>query len=161
MTSLTRTYRFPASHRLHLPHLSELQNAALFGKCNNPFGHGHDYSLDVTVEGNVDRTTGLILSLRTLDDLVGEVVLRDFSHRNLNLDLPCFAELIPTTENVAQVIWQRLNEGWRTWFPQKTTAHLLKIGVRETDRNSFEVCRSLVQPRSRLTRYLESVPAHV
>ena len=161
MTSLTRIYRFAASHRLHLPQLSERQNAELFGKCNNPFGHGHDYLLEVSVAGKVDPTTGLILSLRTLDALVEQVILRDFRHRNLNLDVPCFAQLIPTTENVAQVIWDRLDEQWQQWFPGSCSARLLRVGVRETGRNSFEVFQRAAQPRTRSIRSHEGIPAHV
>lgn len=138
MTSLTRRYHFAASHRLHVNSMSDEANGALFGKCNNPFGHGHDYVLSVTVAGPVDSRTGLLVSPATLDGMVEESVLRLFAHRNINLDLPQFAELVPTTENVARVIGGLLEEQWPLRFKGEDT-FLASVHVQETDRNGFEV----------------------
>ena len=114
MTTLTRRYHFSASHRLHTEQLSEAENAALFGKCNNPYGHGHNYVLSVTVEGPVDAETGLIVNVQTLDRMIEAIILRSFSHRNLNSDLACFANTVPTTENVVEAIANLLDREWTT-----------------------------------------------
>lgn len=138
MTTLTRRYRFAASHRLHVHSMSDDANIALFGKCNNPFGHGHDYVLSVTVAGPVDSRTGLIISPAALDGMVEESVLQRLAHRNLNLDLPEFAELVPTTENVVMVIAGLLAKQWPLRFKGEK-AVLAGVHVQETDRNGFEV----------------------
>jgi 6-pyruvoyltetrahydropterin/6-carboxytetrahydropterin synthase len=124
MITLTRRYHFSASHRLHSPALSAAENARIFGKCNNPFGHGHNYMLDVTVPAS-----GLIVNVPALDRLVTDHVLKLFSNRNINLDIPQFAHLIPTTENVTLVIADLL----------KDQVRLVRIHIQETDRNGFEV----------------------
>ncbi|MDX2150750.1 MAG: 6-carboxytetrahydropterin synthase [Bryobacteraceae bacterium] len=135
MIRLTRRYRFSASHRLHAPTLAEGENAALYGKCNNPYGHGHDYVLEVSVRGPVDQRTGLSAPVAALDEYVSRRVLRDFSQRNLNLDLPEFAgDLVPTSENVALVIENRLRASWPQAWPD-----LEKVRIRETPRNIFDV----------------------
>ncbi|MEK7753878.1 MAG: 6-carboxytetrahydropterin synthase [Acidobacteriota bacterium] len=136
MTRLTRRYRFSASHRLHARELSEEENRALYGKCNNPHGHGHNYVLEVRVAGPVDEH-GRVADRAALDRLVESCVLRDFRHRNLNLDLPEFANLVPTSENVALVIGRRLAANWRQAFPAPGPA-LDKIRVYETKRNIVE-----------------------
>jgi 6-pyruvoyltetrahydropterin/6-carboxytetrahydropterin synthase len=138
MTTLTRLYRFSASHRLHSPALSEAANDRLYGKCNNPFGHGHDYVLEVTVSGPVDPAAGRILPLDALDRLVEEKVLAAFASRNLNLDVPEFDKLVPTSENIAFVIARRLEQHWNTYLG-RALARLSRIHVQETDRNGFEV----------------------
>ena len=138
MTTVTRRYRFSASHRLHSPDLTPAQNARLYGKCNNPFGHGHDYVLEVTVAGEVDRLSGLILPVSQLDRLVNEQVLQLFAHRNINLDIPSFENLVPTTENIALVITNSLRDRWNAYFPQSST-RLHRVHIQETDRNGFEV----------------------
>lgn len=139
MTTLTRRYHFAASHRLHVEQLSADENAALFGKCNNPFGHGHNYVLSVKVEGPVNRDTGLIVNIGTLDRMIETVILRIFSHRNLNSDLACFANRVPTTENVVQAIADLLEKEWGAWFEGRPEARLAAIHVQETERNSFEM----------------------
>ncbi|MBV9157090.1 MAG: 6-carboxytetrahydropterin synthase [Acidobacteriaceae bacterium] len=138
MTTVTRRYEFSASHRLHSPELSDAENARLFGKCNNPFGHGHNYVLDVTVAGAVDPSTGLILPLPKLDNLIDETVLKLFDHRNINLDVPQFAERVPTTENVILVILELLRQHWNAYLGD-TAAQLLHVRIQETERNFFEV----------------------
>src|SRR5271167_2377146 len=104
--TLTRRYPFAASHRLHSYELSLAENARLYGKCNNPYGHGHDYVLEVTVGGSIDPETGVLVPLKELDDLVETQVLKLFRNRNINMDVAPFKELVPTTENVVLVIAQ-------------------------------------------------------
>ncbi len=104
MTSLTRCYHFSASHRLHSDLLTNKQNLEVYGKCNNPYGHGHNYTLEVTVSGAVDPETGRLVPVEDLDALVSEQVLRLFSGRNINLDVPHFRFLVPSTENIVLVI---------------------------------------------------------
>lgn len=159
MTTITRRYRFSAGHRLHAPALSAAENAALYGKCNNPFGHGHDYLLEVTAEGKVDSSTGLILPLPKLDRLVEEKVLQLFASRNINLDVPQFATLVPTTENVALVIADLLEEHWNTYLGA-TRARLHRVYLQETDRNAFEVLLSARSKNSTPHQQLETVNIH-
>ncbi len=161
MTSVTRSYSFSASHRLHATELSEAENAAVFGKCNNPYGHGHNYVLSVTVEGPVDPRTGLIIDMQTLDCMVEELILRVFAHRNLNFDLAYFAHTIPTTENVVKVIAEVLDTQWTTWFRENTAARLARIHVQETERNGFEVAIKPRQNRRRLSIATESITVNV
>jgi 6-pyruvoyltetrahydropterin/6-carboxytetrahydropterin synthase len=130
-------YRFSASHRLHIAHLSEDENTRLYGKCNNPFGHGHNYVMEVTAEGPVDRETGLVLRVAELDELVRDRVLRLFEDRNINLDVPQFRQLVPTTENIARVISDLLRYDWATYV--SGASRLVRVHVQETDRNGFEV----------------------
>ncbi len=129
---LTRRYRFAASHRLDVPALSAEENRKLFGKCNNPFGHGHDYVLDVTVEGSPDES-GQVVNRREMDALVGERVLARLDHRNLNEDVPELARATPTTENLAAAIRKMLQNNW------DLPARLKSVRISETDRNIFEL----------------------
>ncbi len=128
--ALTRRYWFAASHRLHSPRLSEEENWRTYGKCNNPYGHGHNYLLEVTVSGPVDPATGMIANLADLDPFVERQVLEAFDHTYLNEDVPAFRERVPTTENVCLEIYDRLKA-----FPN---ARLERIRVEETSLNSFE-----------------------
>jgi 6-pyruvoyltetrahydropterin/6-carboxytetrahydropterin synthase len=134
---VTRSYRFSASHRLHAPQLSEEENRQLYGKCNNPFGHGHNYVLEVTARGPVDDS-GLALDTGRLDHLVEREILTPFSHRNLNLDVNSFAARVPTSENLAVEICRRLKENWVTAFPGEWPK-LDGVRIAETARNIFEV----------------------
>jgi 6-pyruvoyltetrahydropterin/6-carboxytetrahydropterin synthase len=127
---LGRRYRFSASHRLHSPHLSEEENWRVYGKCNNPYGHGHNYVLEVSVSGDVDADTGMIANLADLDSFVAREVLDAFDHKSFNEDIPAFRETVPTTENLCIEIFQRLKI-----FPK---AKLERIRVEETGNNSFE-----------------------
>ena len=127
---LGRRYRFSASHRLHSLHLSEEENCRVFGKCNNPHGHGHNYVLEVSLSGNVDPATGMIANLADLDVFVGRQVLEEFDHKSLNEDVAAFRDKVPTTENLCIEIYQRLKS-----FPE---AKLERISVQETGNNSFE-----------------------
>ncbi len=103
---LGRRYRFAASHRLHSAQLSDQENFRVYGKCNNPFGHGHNYVVEVLVSGNVDPATGMIANLADLDAFVEQHVIEPFDHRSLNHDVPAFREIVPTTENVCKEIYQ-------------------------------------------------------
>jgi 6-pyruvoyltetrahydropterin/6-carboxytetrahydropterin synthase len=135
---VTRRYRFAASHRLHSAAFTEEQNRELYGKCNNPYGHGHDYVLDVTAEGPADPGSGLAVHIPSLDRLVSEHVLRDFDHRYINADLGEFQTLVATSENIMRVIEDRLAAHWSEAFPGEWP-RLDAIRLRETKRNSFEL----------------------
>lgn len=134
---LTRRYRFSASHRLHAPALPDSENRRVFGKCNNPFGHGHDYLLDVTVEGPLDSETGRVVDLERLDALVREKILEPFEHKNLNTDVPEFSKIVPTSENVAIEAGRRLRAAWAGVFGRSPA--LERVRVYETRRNIFEL----------------------
>ena len=127
---LTRRYIFSASHRLHSDALSDAENRAIYGKCNNPYGHGHNYALEVTVSGQVDQKTGMICNLVELDDAVRREIIERFDHENLNVR-PEFAEIVPTTENLSEAIFQILKQSFNA-------AHLEKVRLEETMMNSFE-----------------------
>jgi 6-pyruvoyltetrahydropterin/6-carboxytetrahydropterin synthase len=127
---LTRRYLFSASHRLHCDGLSEPENQATYGKCNNPHGHGHNYALEVTVSGQVEPGTGMICNLSDLDSSVQREVLERFDHENLNCRSE-FDGLVPTTENLSEVIFNILKQSF-------TAAHLEKLRLEETMMNSFE-----------------------
>ncbi len=129
---LTRRYRFSASHRLDTPALSPEENRKLYGKCNNPYGHGHDYVLDVTLEGPLDAS-GQVADRRALDALVSERVLSRLDHRNLNVDVPELTDVVPTTENLARAIETTLATYW------SLPAKLARVRISETDRNIFEL----------------------
>ena len=129
---LTRRYRFSASHRLDTPALSAEQNRRLYGKCNNPYGHGHDYVLDVTVAGMPDES-GQVIAREALDALVGERILARFDHRNLNTDIAELAGVVPTTESVAVAVERALAENWAL------RARLDRVRISETERNIFEL----------------------
>src|SRR4051812_5034006 len=127
---LTRRYWFSASHRLHNDEMSADENQATFGKCNNPYGHGHNYALEVTVSGPVERATGMVCNLSDLDGFVHANVIARFEHVNLNT-LPDFHEVVPTTENLCSQIYDIMKRGFGL-------AHLEKIRLEETASNSFE-----------------------
>jgi 6-pyruvoyltetrahydropterin/6-carboxytetrahydropterin synthase len=137
MIRLTRRYRFSASHRLHSGRLSEGENRAVYGKCNNPYGHGHDYVLEVSVRGPVEEKTGRAADVAVLDALVHRQVIRAFDHRNLNEDVPEFARVIPTTENLVAEVERRLRREWGASFPGEWP-ELDRIRIQETRRNTFE-----------------------
>ena len=131
---LTRRYWFSASHRLHSDDMSADENQATYGKCNNPYGHGHNYALEVTVSGPVDRPTGMICNLADLDAFVHDNVIARFEHANLNT-LCEFEDIVPTTENLCARIYDILRVGFRL-------AHLEKVRLEETASNSFEYAGS-------------------
>jgi 6-pyruvoyltetrahydropterin/6-carboxytetrahydropterin synthase len=160
MIALTRRYRFSASHRLHVNSLSARENAALFGKCNNPFGHGHDYVLSVTITGQPGTETGVIVPVSKLDDLVERHVLRIFAHRNLNVDVTPLKEIVPTTENVLLAIANILEEKWLAYFGNNSDSKIVRIRLRETERNGFEIhlAERSRRPKAVVFSYHESVP---
>jgi len=127
---LTRRYIFSASHRLHSDELTDEQNLAVYGKCNNPHGHGHNYALEVTISGQVNPATGMVCNLSNLDETVHDEILNRFDHVNLNLCAE-FNAGVPTTENLSALIFYILK---RTF----NSAHLEKVRIEETAMNSFE-----------------------
>ncbi len=108
MIYLTRKAEFSASHYYHNPDLSPEENRRIFGKCNNPHGHGHNYTVEVTVAGEVDPVTGMVIDIKDLKQLLETEVLQTMDHRLLNKEVPVFQKLIPTTENLAVEIWKLL-----------------------------------------------------
>ena len=127
---LTRRYSFAASHRLHSPRLGEEENWRTYGKCNNPYGHGHNYVVEVTVSGPVEASTGMVADLGELDRYVEREVLETFDHKYLNEEVAAFRERVPTTENICIEIYNRLQA-----FPG---ARLERVRLEETSLNSFE-----------------------
>jgi 6-pyruvoyltetrahydropterin/6-carboxytetrahydropterin synthase len=127
---LTRRYLFSASHRLHCDEMSVAENQAVYGKCNNPHGHGHNYSVEVTVAGPVDPRTGMVCNLVDLDSFVHEKILERFDHQNLNT-LAEFERTVPTTENLCVEIFDILEESFHH-------AQVDKVRIEETMLNSFE-----------------------
>ncbi len=127
---LGRRYRFCGSHRLHSERLSEEENRLTYGKCNNPYGHGHNYVVEIAVSGPVDPATGMIANLSDLDAFVEREVIEPFDHKYLNEEIAEFRESVPTTENLCIEIFRRLRA-----FPQ---ARLERVLVEETGNNSFE-----------------------
>ena len=135
MIQVTRRYKFVASHRLHSPSLGGPENAATYGKCNNPYGHGHNYVLEVTAAGAVEPRTGLAVHTPSLDALVEREVISRYDHRNLNAELPEFqGGLVPTTENVLACVEDRLRRAW----PSDFGARLVRVRLHETRNNTFE-----------------------
>ena len=125
MVYLTRKAEFSASHYYHNPELSAEENLRLFGKCNNPHGHGHNYTLEVTVKGKVDPRSGFVVDLKELKGVLEREVLAAMDHRFLNKEVPEFLHAIPTTENLAIAIWKRL-------CPKLQRAELHRVRVYET-----------------------------
>lgn len=129
--SAFRTAHFNAAHRLHNPSWSDEKNREVFGLCNNPNYHGHNYELEVKVSGEVDPETGYLIDLKILKDLIKEEVEERFDHKNLNLDTEEFKNLNPTAENICYVIWQRLRHRLEDRYD-------LTVRLYETPRNYVE-----------------------
>jgi 6-pyruvoyltetrahydropterin/6-carboxytetrahydropterin synthase len=127
---LGRRYHFAASHRLHNANLSEEENRRTYGKCNNPYGHGHNYTVEVRFSGAVYPATGMIANLADLDSFVNDRIIEPFDRRSLQDEIPAFRDAVPTTENLCVEIFRRL-----TAFP---AAKLESVRVIETSNNSFE-----------------------
>ncbi len=134
-----RRYRFAASHRLHSEKLSEEENCRVYGKCNNPYGHGHNYVVEVSVSGTVDPATGMIVNLTDLDSFVQSEVVEAFDHKSLNEDVQAFRATVPTTENLCREIYQRLKHF--------SLAKLERVRVEETSNNAFEYAGEEIQDR--------------
>jgi 6-pyruvoyltetrahydropterin/6-carboxytetrahydropterin synthase len=140
---LTRRYRFSASHRLHVDALSFEENRTTFGKCNNPFGHGHNYIAQITLSGHVDAVTGMVTNLADLDSFAAREFLAHFDHANLNT-LDCFRDLVPTTENLCIETW-RIFAKYSAEYPH---AKLERVRIEETSNNSFDYFGANLQPRT-------------
>lgn len=128
-----RRYTFSASHRLHTEDLSADQNRRVYGKCNNPHGHGHNYTVEVQCAGDVDAVTGMVINLATLDELVKRSIIERFDHTNLNLD-PLFEKAVPTTENLTIAVFGLLAPA-----VERAGCALARLRVEETENNFFEV----------------------
>jgi len=131
-TAITRKEHFNSAHRLHNASWSDEKNIEIFGKCNNPNYHGHNYELEVTIIGFIEENTGYVMDTKYLSDLIKKYVLDKFDHKNLNLDIEEFKHLNPTAENIAKVIYMILR-------PQIQEKHELKIKLYETSRNFVEI----------------------
>ena len=131
VVTVVRRLRFNAAHRVHTPALSDAENVALFGKCNNPNWHGHNYTLDVSVAGEVDEKTGYVLDLSVVDDIVSREVIDKVDHRNFNVDVDFMRGINPTSENIIVAFWRVLE-------PALRPARLMRLVLRETENNSVE-----------------------
>ncbi|GJM28136.1 MAG: 6-carboxy-5,6,7,8-tetrahydropterin synthase [Cyclobacteriaceae bacterium] len=130
-TAVIRKEHFNAAHRLYNPDWSDKKNDRVFGKCNNPNFHGHNYELLVKLIGHPDPETGYVYDMKQLSDVIREEIITAFDHRNLNRDVPEFQQLNPTAENIAMVIWQKLRK-------RIDLQYELKITLYETERNIVE-----------------------
>ena len=131
MVLVTRSVEFNAAHRLHSIRLSDEENVRIFGKCNNPHGHGHNYELAVTVRGPVDEKTGMVIDIGRFDEILQKEVVDRYDHRHLNRDLEEFRTVNPTSEEMLRVIWARL-------LPFFDSPSLYRIRLVETSKNAFE-----------------------
>ena len=138
---LTRRYRFSASHRLHSPLFSDDENREIFAKCNNPYGHGHNYFLEVTVSGAIDSDTGFVVELPKLDGLIQREILDRFDHMHLNADGVFEGAFVPSTENLATVMESILRRGVPL-LGNGGGLRLKGIRIEETGRNSFELLQA-------------------
>ncbi|OHX67946.1 6-pyruvoyl trahydropterin synthase family protein [Flammeovirga pacifica] len=129
--TVSRTAHFNAAHRLHNPDLSDELNKKIFGKCNNPYYHGHNYNLTVKVTGKIDEVTGYVIDMKILRDIIQQHVLDRLDHKNLNEEVEEFSSLNPTAENICVVIWQILRDQLEEKFD-------LKVILYETERNFVE-----------------------
>lgn len=125
---ITRVQSFSACHRLHSKSLSDEENKRIYGKCNNPNGHGHNYTVEVTVRGKIDRNTGMVMNLTDLKEYIEEAIMKPLDHKNLDLDVPYFADVVSTTENLSVFIWNSMVK----LLPPDS---LYEIKIYETDKN--------------------------
>ena len=128
---LTKVFEFSASHRMANPGLSEEENFRQYGKCSNPAGHGHNYRLEVTVAGPVNLSTGCVMNIESLARIVREKVIDVVDHRNLNVEVPYFRQMVPSMEHIAQWIWNEIS-------PEIHAVRLYRIRLFETERNFVE-----------------------
>jgi 6-pyruvoyltetrahydropterin/6-carboxytetrahydropterin synthase len=138
MVYVSRKYGFSATHRLNAAGLSEAENRAIYGKCNNAHGHGHNYEVEITVAGPVDGVTGRAVDLTALDALAAREVIEPLRYRNLNEEVEAFRTAVPTTENLTFEVDRRLRAAWQEAFPAGVP-RLEKIRIWETERNICEV----------------------
>jgi len=130
---VTRRAHFSAGHRLHTDRLDEQTNQQIYGLCNNPLGHGHNYDLEVTVAGEPDPITGMVIDLKTLKEVIQREILDQVDHKNLNQEVPFLAGVVPTAENIAVAIWRALEK-------KIPSAKLVRVKLFETERNIVEYC---------------------
>ena len=138
MFRVTRRYQFAASHRLYSPRLSEEENLRVYGKCAYPYGHGHNYRVEVSSVGPADGVSGRAVDPARLDRLMAEEVIGPLDHRNLNAEVAAFRDVVPTSENLAMEMCRRLKQAWGRVFPGEWPK-LEKIRIEETPRNIFEI----------------------
>jgi 6-pyruvoyltetrahydropterin/6-carboxytetrahydropterin synthase len=138
MFRVTRRYAFAASHRLDSPGMTPEENRRLYGKCNNPYGHGHNYQVEVSARGPLDTISQRAVDTDALDRLVSREVLAQLDHRNLNTEVAAFDRAVPTSENLAAEVCRRLKRSWSSVFPGEWPK-LEKVRIAETARNIFEV----------------------
>ena len=131
VVQITRIVRFNAAHRVFNPTLSDAENQRLFGKCNNPNWHGHNYTLEVTVEGGIDPITGFVVNLRDIKQVVEREIVEHVDHKNLNLEVPFMTGIIPSTENFVLGIW-------RVLAPAVAPARLARLKLWETENQYVE-----------------------
>lgn len=131
IVTVTRVVRFNAAHRVHNPALSDEENRALYGKCNNPHGHGHNYRLEVSVAGEIDPRSGYVMDLGLVRDIVTRELVNHVDHRHMNVDVPFMAGTNPTTENFIVACWRILE-------PRLAPAKLVKLKLWETENNYVE-----------------------
>jgi 6-pyruvoyltetrahydropterin/6-carboxytetrahydropterin synthase len=131
IVTVTRLVKFNAAHRVHNPALSDLENASLFGKCNNVHGHGHNYTLELSVRGPIDEMTGYVIDLARLKEMAERYVVNDTDHRHFNIDVPYMQGIIPTTENIVVAMWKILE-------PIVAPGKLRRLRLWETDNNYVE-----------------------
>ncbi len=134
-TKITRRVSFSAGHRLYNPEYSDEKNAEIFGDCSNPEGHGHNYILEVTVTGEIDQETGMLINLKEMKKIIQEEIISKVDHKNLNSQVEFMKDLIPTTENLARRIWEVLDKKFKSGM-------LARIILRETENNFVEISRS-------------------
>ena len=133
MIFITRKFHFSASHRVYNPGLSDEENYKIYGKCSNPSGHGHNYIMDVTVAGEIDRNTGFVMDLTELKRIVEKEIIEKVDHRNLNTDVDFMKDVLPSTENVAEKFWEQIE-----LKINRTNRKLYSIKLQETINNSVE-----------------------
>lgn len=128
---ITRRETFAAAHRLFKPELSEEENFKLFGKCSNPNWHGHNYTLEVVIAGEVDRDTGFVMDLQELKEIMKKNIIKNVDHKNLNIDTNFMKGIIPTSENIVLAIWNELKN-------KISKGKLYSVKLFETENNYFE-----------------------
>lgn len=125
---LTTQVHFSASHRYHNPKFSDKLNKELFGQCNNPYGHGHNYLIEVTIRGKIDQQKGLVMNVFELKQILKDKVLDEVDHRYLNIEVPFFKEKIPSTENICIFVWKKIESE----IKKRSNVKLFKVKVVET-----------------------------
>jgi 6-pyruvoyltetrahydropterin/6-carboxytetrahydropterin synthase len=133
MVFITRRFHFSASHRVFNPQLSDEENFKIYGKCSNPNGHGHNYVMDITVSGDVDESTGFVMDLTVLKNLVQDEIINKVDHKNLNSDVEFMKGVLPSTENIARKFWQQIESKINN-----SKRKLYSIKLQETVNNSVE-----------------------